>query len=377
LAELGCPDLEKMSVLECRLSKTNSSPILVGLWRPTILLPADILSWTTADERRAILLHEMTHALRQDHWENFFQSLLGSVFYFHPLVRYACKQLCIERELSCDERVLQFGAEASSYVESILKVAEKSIASDAMHQPAFITKKMLERRIEMIMKGDRSIWSARRWTLLILPIALIALMLWVLVPNRSASAQNAQGQSQEDLEKHRKIERENMEREKEARLKGKLLAKEPDGRSEIELREHREIEIKQALISAEVLAQVSEKQIMAGRIYKDKEGLIEVSAAETARVGEESVYKDAVVKTPEFTFRAEHAEERNGIVNMVGSPMEVEHNGRVYYSYNSIAVAQRFGAVLYVISKHGNLFIERSQFSKQIEFGGLLNKSRE
>ncbi len=367
--ELGCKDLKE--VLDCKLSGTVASPVLIGLWHPVILLPADILMWTTAEERRAILLHELVHAQRKDHWENFFQAILGAVFYFHPAVRYTCKQLCIERELSCDEQVLQFGTEASAYVESILKVAEKSIASDALHQPAFITKKMLERRIEMIMKGDRSIWSARRWTLLILPVALIAVMIWVIVPNRSASAQ----QSQEDLEMHRKIERENMEREKEARLKNKLLAKESDGRSETELREHREIEIKQALMSAEVLAQVSDKQLLTGRQYNNKEDLIDVSAEQTNRVGEESIHTNVVVKTPEFTFKGEHAEERNGIVNIVGSPIEVEHNGRVFYSYNAIAVAQRFGAVLYVVSKHGNLYTEKDQFSKTVEFGELLHRS--
>src|SRR5215211_2325918 len=116
--ELGCGELKAKRRLECKLSQEVSSPVLVGLLHPTILLPADILIWTTVDERRAILLHEMVHAERRDHWANSLQAVLGAAFYFHPLVRYACKQFCIERELSCDESVLLFGAEASSYVES-------------------------------------------------------------------------------------------------------------------------------------------------------------------------------------------------------------------------------------------------------------------
>jgi len=228
----------------------------------------------------------------------------------------------------------------------------------------------------MILKGDHSIWSARRWTLLILPVAIIASMLWILVPNRSASAQPTQEQRRES-EELGAIEREKAARERAAQEKGKTVGYAESMRSEREMSEHREMEIKQALISAEVLARVSEKQLLAGRQYNDKEDLIDVSAVEKARIGEQMIYTNVVVKTPEFTFRGEHAEEQDGIVNIVGSPIEVEYHGRVFYSYNAIAVAQRFGAVLYVISKHGNLYTEKDQLSKTVEFGELLHRARE
>ncbi len=375
--ELGCQDLENPGALECRLSQTIISPVLVGLWRSTILLPADLLAWTTAEERRAILLHELVHAQRGDQWENFFQALLRAVFYFHPLVRYACKQLCIERELSCDEQVLQLGTAALSYVESILKVAEKSVAADVLHQPAFITKKMLERRIEMIMKDNRSLRSARRWTLLILPVALIAVMLWVLAPNRSASAQNPQEPTREEREMRQKLEQENEAREKEAREKRGFAIKEETPERERELQAHREAEIKQALQGAEVLARVSELQTIYGRRHNETDNLIVVSAEARMKVEDEIKLDNVVVKTPEFTFRAEHAVENQGITNMTGFPIEVEHNGQVYYSYTAIAVAQRGGMVFYVVNKRGTVFTEKNQRSLQVEFARLLKESRE
>jgi beta-lactamase regulating signal transducer with metallopeptidase domain len=371
--ELGCEELDKAGVPECRLCDGVASPMLVGLWHSTILLPADILRWTTADERRAILLHEMIHAERKDQWGNLFQTILSAIFYFHPLVRYACKQLYIERELSCDEQVLAYGTEASSYAESILKVAEKNVSSDILHQPAFITKKMLERRIEMIMKNDGSVWSARRWTLLILPIALIATSLWALVPNRAVAAKPADASTQEvqEKERHKKIEEEREAQEK-AKTVGYALATV----TEDELREHREREINQMLEGAEILAKVSELQLIYGRRYGESENLIDVSAEETVKVEDEVKRNNVVVKTPEFIFRAEHAVEKQGITNIIGNPIEVEHQGRVYYSYSAIAVAQRRGMVLYVVSKHGTLFTEKNQLSLQVEFNKLLSDSR-
>jgi beta-lactamase regulating signal transducer with metallopeptidase domain len=377
LDELGCVDLADRfvasSVTEIKLSEFVTSPLLIGLWRPMILLPVDITQWTTAEERQTILLHEMIHAQRQDHWANFFQSLVRAVFFFHPFVRYACNQLSIERELSCDEHVLFLGAKASSYVESILKVAEKSVAADVLHQPAFITKKMLERRIEMILKNDRLKGSARRWTLLIIPVALIAVMLWVLVPNRSASAGGSQEPNREmqERERRQKVEREAAEREKEKLLATGEFIEKVDTASSL----RRELEIKHALQEAEVLAQVSDLKVIYGKRHDNGENLIEVTAAETVKIGEEVKRSNVVVKTPEFTFKAEHAAEHNSILNIIGNPIEVESQGRVYYSYNAIAVAYRNGKIMYVISKHAKLYTEKNQQSDSVEFGKLLRDS--
>ena len=45
--------------------------------------------------------------------------LVGAVLFFHPAVRYALRQLVLERELACDERVLSAGANAAAYAEAL------------------------------------------------------------------------------------------------------------------------------------------------------------------------------------------------------------------------------------------------------------------
>ena len=66
-------------------------------------------------------------------------------FLFDPLVRYACRQMSLERELACDDRVVSLGANAATYAESILKVAERSVAAglafNGRHQLALISLK--------------------------------------------------------------------------------------------------------------------------------------------------------------------------------------------------------------------------------------------
>jgi beta-lactamase regulating signal transducer with metallopeptidase domain len=179
------------------LSPEAQSPMLIGLFRPLILLPADLLSWTNADERRAMVQHELAHLERRDHYVNALQSLLGAVFFFHPMVRFACRQMILERELACDDRVVSLGAEAVTYAESILKVAERNIVPRGLHQPAFFsTKQFLERRLTMILNPDRLRTLQHSWRYLLLPVGLLAVITMLLtsgsIPGKGQNPVNAQ-----------------------------------------------------------------------------------------------------------------------------------------------------------------------------------------
>ena len=63
-----------------------------------------------------MLQHELAHLERRDHYFNCLQIWFRVVFFFHPLVRYACRQLHLERELACDGRVLSMGTTAEGIV---------------------------------------------------------------------------------------------------------------------------------------------------------------------------------------------------------------------------------------------------------------------
>src|SRR5262245_9648553 len=200
-ADLDCDecDCETLRSGKARLAVSDEirSPMLLGVLRPMIVLPADVAAWTSPAERRAMLRHESAHLERRDHYVNLFQTVLGAVFFFHPLARYACRQLTIEREMACDDHVVGSGAEAGAYAESIIKAAERGIAlagaPRGAHQLAlFSGRQILERRIEMIMNKDRARVIARQWKYLILPVALIAAVTWLLLPARLTKSGLAQ-----------------------------------------------------------------------------------------------------------------------------------------------------------------------------------------
>ena len=169
------------------LSKSIQSPGLAGLFRPVILLPADVMSWTSREERTSILRHELAHIMRRDHLVSLFQSVLGAFLFFHPMLRYACHQLSLERELACDDRVLGLGTEPKAYAEAILKAVERSFLTDVVHQAAsFSSRRTLERRIEMILNTNRMREPLRLWPFLLLPVMLIGVSTWLVIPAASS-----------------------------------------------------------------------------------------------------------------------------------------------------------------------------------------------
>ncbi len=174
--------------VDFRLSAAISSPQISGVFRPVVLLPANLTDWTTVAERRAMIQHELAHVARFDPLVNLFQTAVRVVFFFHPAIRYVCREMSLERELACDDQVVALGAQPETYAESLLKVAERSLLPNARYQIAFLSAKhTLERRVEMILNGEGTRALARHWPWTIFAALLIAGVAWVLVPNTMPS----------------------------------------------------------------------------------------------------------------------------------------------------------------------------------------------
>jgi Tol biopolymer transport system component/beta-lactamase regulating signal transducer with metallopeptidase domain len=157
-----------------RLCQTEqvSVPMTWGLWRPTILLPADAQSWTE-ERRRLVLLHELAHIQRADCLTQTLAQLACALYWFNPLTWLAARQLRVERERACDDRVLAAGARASDYAQHLLEIARQargascaSLAAVAMARPS-----QLEGRLLAVLDGERSRRAVSRLAALVAVVA--------------------------------------------------------------------------------------------------------------------------------------------------------------------------------------------------------------
>ena len=103
------------------------SPIIVGLLKPCIYLPIHLISDYDEADIRYILLHELQHYRHHDAIANYLMNLVGVVYWFHPLVWYALKEMRNDREVACDTSVLKMLEEDAyeDYGNTLINFAEK------------------------------------------------------------------------------------------------------------------------------------------------------------------------------------------------------------------------------------------------------------
>lgn len=159
-------------------------PFACGLMTPTIVLPADCDSWSL-DRRRAVLLHELAHVRRRDLLGHTLGRLVCAVYWFHPLVWTAAKQLRNESERACDDLALSCGTRATDYAEHLLDIVT-AVRRDATPSVALAMarRKEFEGRMLAILDPQlqRAAPSRRETTSLIATLAVIAVVVGAAAP---------------------------------------------------------------------------------------------------------------------------------------------------------------------------------------------------
>ena len=88
-----------------RISDVISSPAVVGVRRPTILLPTSALWEARSPHLDAALLHELAHLRRGDLLVDPLLRAIRCAYWFHPALWWAASRLTTLREMRCDHDV--------------------------------------------------------------------------------------------------------------------------------------------------------------------------------------------------------------------------------------------------------------------------------
>lgn len=103
------------------------SPIMTGIVQPKIYLPIALISDYSSRDLRYMILHELQHYKYKDSFANLIMNTAGIVYWYHPLVWYALKEMRCDRELACDTSVLYILGEneCENYGNTLLNFAGK------------------------------------------------------------------------------------------------------------------------------------------------------------------------------------------------------------------------------------------------------------
>ena len=104
IAEECCQRISLTVVPRIAHSSRVAIPKVVGLIRPTILLPTSAITGLTLSDLEMILAHELSHVRRHDLWVNCVQRLAESLLFFNPAAWYLSREIGMLREFCCDEK---------------------------------------------------------------------------------------------------------------------------------------------------------------------------------------------------------------------------------------------------------------------------------
>ncbi|PCI59546.1 MAG: hypothetical protein COB37_11400 [Kordiimonadales bacterium] len=175
-------------------------PAVVGMFKPTIIVPTDFEQRFNPLEQALILAHERAHISAGDIQINAFAAIFGCLNWFNPLVYIGLKHFRIDQELACDERVMrQHGAHRKVYANTLLK-SQLSTQSPPL-SCAWIPSKShpLKQRISGLAGPVRSVTRRRVGTAILLAtVGLSGAAAWSGVSSNPIYVSNIQ-LSEEDL----------------------------------------------------------------------------------------------------------------------------------------------------------------------------------
>lgn len=111
--------------VEVAISPSISSPMALGILRPIIVFPADLVEKLRTDELALVLMHELAHVRRWDNFTMLLHRLVSAVLFFHPAVWLCGRMLRREAEQACDDLVVCTTGRSEIYARSLAHVAER------------------------------------------------------------------------------------------------------------------------------------------------------------------------------------------------------------------------------------------------------------
>jgi len=137
-------------------SSRINSPTQIGVLRPQIILPTQIVQNTDTRLRDMALMHELGHIYR---WDCLFRLLALCVqilYWFHPLVWITVHQLAESQEQACDDWVVRNTGDTRSYTFALLDIATQQHTNPIVLGLPFARTARILKRIQRITSGQHT-----------------------------------------------------------------------------------------------------------------------------------------------------------------------------------------------------------------------------
>jgi GWxTD domain-containing protein len=154
------------------------APMVLGHFRPVILMPIGLLTGLPAGQIEAILVHELAHIRRFDYLVNVLERFMESLLFYHPAVWWMARVIRAERENCCDDVVVATRGNAHEYAVALAALEQNRWSGRQSAVAA--TGGSLMKRIRRLLypEGPNGAWTPLFAALTLIVIVAATLPAW-------------------------------------------------------------------------------------------------------------------------------------------------------------------------------------------------------
>jgi beta-lactamase regulating signal transducer with metallopeptidase domain len=161
----------------------------IGLF-PRVILPSELFARLSSEAQRTILAHELCHIRRGDYLVRLLELAATTVFWWHPVVWWASRQLRELEEQCCDSRVLELVPDQPrTYAAALVDTLEFLSGRPRTPVPlrtAIYSTGSLTRRIRMLTQSRANRLSALSATLVAGVVTLPLVVAFAVEPEQTS-----------------------------------------------------------------------------------------------------------------------------------------------------------------------------------------------
>ncbi|MGA2737744.1 MAG: M56 family metallopeptidase [Bryobacteraceae bacterium] len=163
-------------------------PMVLGHFRPIILMPLGQLAGLPAGQIDAILAHELAHIRRCDYLVNLLQRVMEGLLFYHPAVWWVGRVIRTERENCCDDVAIATSGNAHDYAVALAALEQRRwpLCDTAVAATGGILMKRIRRLL--YPRRPNGAWTPLFAALALIVIASVTLAAWQAAPSSRGSA---------------------------------------------------------------------------------------------------------------------------------------------------------------------------------------------
>ena len=175
--------------VQIRLHPAITGPFVVGAFRSVVYLPLSAVTSLSPEQLDAVLSHELEHIRRADYVWNLVQSLIETLFFYHPAVWWIGGKLREQRELCCDDAAIRNCDDPITYATALLSLEEqrRGVPSLSMALNGQGKGDLLARISRILGEKPESRLKARPVAFVLLPVMLLTLTAFAAAPVREVA----------------------------------------------------------------------------------------------------------------------------------------------------------------------------------------------